>query len=223
MHGLLSREIKPYYVVLNDMTDEIIAILDWRWWPYGGSNSYISIIQYKKPIKRQQFIDIWKTAMQAWTIPMTRTCEAEAEISSLFSVRNIIIIEYISFIHHDCMRSPHPIDEHRFNNKYDIILCTLCLLLDRIDREDQLFAAQWIWWLASINPFTEILMYNHYYKGLRSEYVHNMVVMPASNAGIAGSQIPEPQIRVVDIHVSDVEVHSGWSNLPPNYWSKMRR
>jgi len=57
------------------------------------------------------------------------------------------------------MQFPQPMTEHRFNNKYNVILCALSLLPDRFHMEDQLFAAQYIWWLASIIQYMEILIY----------------------------------------------------------------
>jgi len=35
--------------------------------------------------------------------------------------------------------------EPEFNNEYDNIRYALSLLLDHFEREDQLFAPQWIW------------------------------------------------------------------------------
>jgi len=83
------------------MTDEIIAILDLWWWPYGGSNSWNPIIQYKKAMKRQQYFGMERSAPQTRTIPTVPTCEEEAEILLLFSVLMIIIIsiEYIGIIY----------------------------------------------------------------------------------------------------------------------------
>jgi len=40
--------------------------------------------------------------------------------------------------------------EYKFNNEYNVILYTLSLLLDCFESEDQHFAAQYTWWLASI-------------------------------------------------------------------------
>jgi len=60
---------------------------------------------------------------------------------------------------------------HNLNNEYDVIVYTLSVLLDRLETEDQLSAAQCIWWLASIIQFTEILIYYRRYKVFPSDYV----------------------------------------------------
>jgi hypothetical protein len=43
--------------------------------------------------------------------------------------------------------------------------------MDRFERTQSLFAAQYIWWLASIIQFTEVLSYYRHYKTFPSEYV----------------------------------------------------
>jgi len=50
--------------------------------------------------------------------------------------------------------------EQTFNNDYDIIGCAFALLLRRFEEEDNWFAAQCIWWLASIIQYIEILKYH---------------------------------------------------------------
>jgi len=113
--------------------------------------------------------------------------------------------------------------EHKFNKTYEIILYALSSLLDRLEREDQLFAAQRIWSLASIIQFTEILIYYRLYTVFPSEYVNNLMISPVSNSGIAGPLILESEIPSLDINDSNAEVHSGQSNWLPNYQSKMQR
>jgi len=49
------------------------------------------------------------------------------------------------------------------------------------------------------------------------------VVSPLPNPGIVGLLFPESGIPVLDITVSDTEVHPGGSNLLPDYWSKKER
>ena len=66
--------------------------------------------------------------------------------------------------------------EHMFNNEYDIILCALSLFLDHFEEEDQVFAAQCIWWIAGIMQFTEILTYYRHSKVFPSEYVANLLI-----------------------------------------------
>jgi len=82
--------------------------------------------------------------------------------------------------------------EHKFNNEYDVILWTIFLLLDRFEKEDQLFTAQCIWWLASMIQFMEILIYYRHYQIFPSDYVINYVVTPLS--GSRGNKIPEGDI-----------------------------
>jgi len=82
--------------------------------------------------------------------------------------------------------------EHKFNNEYDVILWTIFLLLDRFEKEDQLFTAQCIWWLASMIQFMEILIYYRHYQIFPSDYVINCVVTPLS--GSQGNKIPEGDI-----------------------------
>ena len=87
------------------------------------------------------------------------------------------------------MRFPCPMVLHKFNNDYDVILWAVSALLDRFNKEDKLFAAQCIWWLASIIQFTEILSYyqgiiqfteilSYYqvYKIFPSDYVEDLVL-----------------------------------------------
>jgi len=68
--------------------------------------------------------------------------------------------------------------EHKFNTNNYSTLFALSLLLDRFEKDDQLFAAQCVWWLASIIQSTEILLCDQNYKIFPSEYINNSVVMP---------------------------------------------
>jgi len=68
--------------------------------------------------------------------------------------------------------------EHTFNNEHNVILCSVSILLDRFERENQLFAAQCTWWLASIIQFTEVLIYYRHYEIFPSDYIKNLVVTP---------------------------------------------
>ena len=65
---------------------------------------------------------------------------------------------------------------HKFNTEYNIILCTFSILLDQFKKEDQIIAAQCIWWLASIIEVTEILIYYRQYRLFPSDYVKNLAV-----------------------------------------------
>lgn len=103
------------------------------------------------------------------TIP---TCEEEAEILLVFSVLIIIIIQPVLVVTHywDCARFPHPLTIHTFHNDYDLIRRATSSLLDRLEKENKLVAAQCIWWLASIIQFMEILSYYRQYKIFQVKY-----------------------------------------------------
>ena len=84
--------------------------------------------------------------------------------------------------------------EHDLNNMYNIILCALSLLLDRFEKENQLFAAQCIWCIASIIHFTEMLINCRHYQVFPSDYVKNLVSTPSPARVKEGSLIPETEI-----------------------------
>jgi len=109
--------------------------------------------------------------------------------------------------------------EHKFNNEYHMILCALSLSPDRFESENLLFAAQCIWWVASIIQFTEILIYYHNNPVLPWEYINDLVVLPLLNPRMAESRMPESEIPVLNIKDSDTEAYSGRSDLLPNYLS----
>jgi len=109
--------------------------------PMWESNSSKPIIQYKKALKERQRSGFGRVAPQAKTIP---TCENEAEILLLFSVPIIILTKYIIIIYWDCTWFPHPMVEHKFHTKNNVVLCALSLLLDSFEKEHQLFAEQCI-------------------------------------------------------------------------------
>jgi len=131
------------------------------------------------------------------TIP---TGEIDAEILLMFSVLIIIIIiiiKYISIIYQDCTQVPRPMDEHTFYNEYKVILHAFYSSLDRFKLEDQLFAAQWIWWLASIIQFTEIWIYYRYYKIFPSDCIKNCKITPlnmVTESFVLDSDIPNIQL-----------------------------
>ena len=108
--------------------------------------------------------------------------------------------------------------EHKFNNKYDLILCTGSLLLDCSKREDRLIAGPCIWWLASIILFTEIITFYHYYKIFPSDYVINLKVTPLPSQVSEEMVVPESDIPVWDNNnSSDTEIHLSRENLLPKY------
>jgi len=93
------------------------------------------------------------------------------------------------------------------------------LLLDQIEKEDRLFAALCIWWLASVIQFTDILTYYRLYKKIPSEVIRDCVVTPLPTQETAEALIPESNIPALDINQysdilgsnhninSDIEVH----------------
>jgi len=113
--------------------------------------------------------------------------------------------------------------EHQISNVYDIKRCAVSVLLDSFEKEDQLFAAQCVWWLASILQFTEILISYRHYPVFPSEYNNHLVVSPLPNPGMGGSHIPEPELPELDVHDSYTEVQSGRSKSLPIYQSKKQR
>jgi len=76
------------------------------------------------------------------------------------------------------MRFPHPMTEKTFSNDYNIIVYAFALLIRRFQKADNIFAAQCIWWLASIVQYTEILKFYFEYQVFPSEYVRDLVVTP---------------------------------------------
>jgi len=111
-----------------------------------------------------------------------------------------------------------------FNNKYDVTLCALSLLLDHSKKEDQLFAAQCIWWLASIIQFTEILTYYQLYNIFPSDYLNNAIVTLTLSQSDKGLVVPEIEILILDITTEIAEqnfnqaaVHSSTKKLLPDY------
>jgi len=116
---------------------------------------------------------------------------------------------------------PRPMVEHKFNNKYNMILCAVSLLLDRFDKEHQVFAAECIWWLACIIKVTEILVYYRHNETFLSDYIINFEVTPWPSTLPEWSFIPESVIPVSDInHDSDSEVISSRWELPPKSKNK---
>jgi len=94
---------------------------------------------------------------------------------------------------------PPPTGEHNVFNDYDILLCALSLVLDRFEKEDQSFAAQCIWWLASIIHFTEILIYYRHDKIFPSDYVKDLVVTQPTYQSILEEIVPESDISELDL------------------------
>jgi len=62
------------------------------------------------------------------------------------------------------MRFARLMPEHKFDNKYDVIIFALSTILNQLERKNQLFAAQCVWWLASIIQYTDILLFDQRYQ-----------------------------------------------------------
>lgn len=84
--------------------------------------------------------------------------------------------------------------EYTSDTEYDLIIFTLSIILDQLERKDQLFDAQCMWWLASIIQYTEILHFYRRYKSFPSYYVKNQIAtpLPAVNKDVQpGQEITE--------------------------------
>jgi len=57
------------------------------------------------------------------------------------------------------MQFPHPMNNYKFNNEYNMILFALSTIYDQLERKDRLFVAQCVCSLASLIHFTEVLIY----------------------------------------------------------------
>lgn len=118
------------------------------------------------------------------------------------------------------MGFPHPIHDLTFNNKYNVILLTLSKLLDCFKKQDQLFAAHCVWWLASIIQFTEVLIYYRQYKIFLSDYLNNLVVTPLDQCREIINKVPDSDISdlQLDFNLSpELAVNSSMKKLLPSY------
>jgi len=68
--------------------------------------------------------------------------------------------------------------EHKFNNQYKVIIFALSNILDQLERKHQIFAAQCVWWLASVIQYTEILLFYRQFNIFPSYWVTNCIVTP---------------------------------------------
>jgi hypothetical protein len=62
--------------------------------------------------------------------------------------------------------------KHTFNNEYDVVIWAFSYLLHRFEESHNLFAAQCVWWIASLVKLREILEYYHRHNIFPSEYHH---------------------------------------------------
>ena len=125
------------------------------------------------------------------------------------------------------MRFPRPMTGYKCENEYNIIIDPSSCLLDHFQMEDTLFAAQWIWWLASIIQYTEVLIYYRVYTTIPSEYIRDCVVKQLPQQATEETIISDIDIPASDIDddsdqtelnsdiYSDIEVHSSRSKLIP--------
>ena len=90
-------------------------------------------------------------------------------------------------------------NDFKFSIKYNIILCTLSLLLDHFEKDNKVFAAQCIWWLASIIQFTEIVTYYQHLKIFPLDYINILVLTPLPEQLAKESIIPEASISALDL------------------------
>jgi len=86
-----------------------------------------------------------------------------------------------------------------FENDYDIIVFVFALLTRRFQREDNIFAAQCIWWLAGIIQYKEILRFYFEYQVFPSEYIKDCVVTPLPERTSEEIAIPDDDISELDL------------------------
>ena len=97
-------------------------------------------------------------------------------------------------------------NERKLTNDHDIIVYTLFLSIRWFQKEDNIFAAQCVWWLASIIQYTEILNYYVQYQTFPSEYVRDCILTPLPSCDNEGTIIPESDIPVLNLNRdSDIE------------------
>ena len=63
--------------------------------------------------------------------------------------------------------------ERKFTNNYDIVVCAISTLRRQYQKDDNIFAKQFIWWLASIIQYTEILKFYLQDHTFPSDYVRD--------------------------------------------------
>jgi len=91
---------------------------------------------------------------------------------------------------------------HDFDNDYDMLLWAFSTLLDRFEKADKLFAAQCIWWLASIIQLSEILSYYRQYTIFPSEYLRECIVTPLP---ATSQRNIKPEDEIAEISITSAE------------------
>jgi len=87
-----------------------------------------------------------------------------------------------------------------FTNHYHIIIYALFLLIHGFKKEDNIFAAQCIWWLASIIQYTEVLTYYFDYQIFPSECLRDFTVTLLPQKDDSGTIVPDadtPEIGLI--------------------------
>jgi hypothetical protein len=88
---------------------------------------------------------------------------------------------------------------HSFNNEHDIVVWTLSYLLHRFEDSRNLFAAQCVWWVASLIQLTDILVYYHRYNIFPSEYQNQFEESSVSNTRKSPEIVPERDIPPLEL------------------------
>jgi len=105
--------------------------------------------------------------------------------------------------------------KQKFTNDYDIITYAFVLLIPIFKKEDNIFVAQCIWWLASVIQYTGILQLYFDYQKFPSEYVRDCIVTPLPWLDDSGATIPDSNIPALDLHYNtDIEEQLSEEELP---------
>jgi hypothetical protein len=103
----------------------------------------------------------------------------------------------------------------RFNNEFDIVICSLSKLLNQFEKNDQLFATQCVWWLASLVHLMDMLSYYWLYNIFPSDYPISQkkstaqVVDVNNNANVSPCNLSDdkPQSAIPAVTDSSSAIH----------------
>jgi len=98
--------------------------------------------------------------------------------------------------------------DKKFANDHDIIGYTFVLLIQQFQKEDNIFAAQCTWWLASIIQYTEILKFYLEYQVFPSEYVSDLVVTPLPDRVFKEKVVLDNNISELDLAEENLAISS---------------
>jgi len=101
--------------------------------------------------------------------------------------------------------------ERKFLNDYNIIVYAFALLIRQFQKENNIFAAQCVWRLASIIQYTEILRFYFECQAFPSEYVRDLVVTPLPDRPSKNIFIPTDNISELDLAEENIAEFSGRS------------